>query len=168
MLSHRNLYRCSASSFESAEAPGITSALVPLPLSHAYGMIVTLVGFHVFEPGLAVLQRWFDPVQWVILAQEYRIQRTSVVPAMIQMLLAQPLEDADLSDLVYVNSGAALLAAETREQWQRRVPSSQVLEGYGCTESGAVISTTPPGAYRPGSVGLPIPAHTSPYAATGW
>ena len=159
MLSHRNLYRCSASSFESSQAPGITRTLVPLPLSHAYGMIVTLVGFHVVEPGVAVLQRWFDPVQWVTLAQEYRIQRTSVVPAMIQMLLAQPLEDADLSDLVYVNSGAAPLAAETREQWQRRVPSSQVLEGYGCTETGAVISTTPPGAYRPGSVGLPIPGY---------
>lgn len=159
MLSHRNLYRCSASSFEASQAPGITRTLVPLPLSHAYGMIVTLVGFHAVGPGFAVLQRWFDPAQWVALAQEYRIQRTSLVPAMIQMLLAQPLEDADLSDLVYVNSGAAPLAAETGEQWQRRVPGSQVLEGYGCTESGAVISTSPPGAFRPGSVGLPIPGY---------
>jgi long-chain acyl-CoA synthetase len=159
MLTHRNLYRCSASSHESSQAPGITTALVPLPLSHAYGMIVTLVGFHATEPGLAVLQRWFDPALWVSLAQEYRVQRTAVVPAMIQMLLAQPLEDADLSALVYVNSGAAPLAAETREQWERRVPSSQVLEGYGCTESGAVISTSPPGSYRPGAVGLPIPGY---------
>src|SRR6266705_2002794 len=78
---------------------------------------------------------------------------------MIPMLLAQPLEDADLSDLVHVNSGAAPLAAETREQWERRVPSSQVLEGYGCTESGAVISISPPGAPRPGSAGLPIPGY---------
>ncbi len=159
MLSHRNLYGCSASSYESSQAPGISRTLVPLPLSHAYGMIVTLVGLHTVEPGLAVLQRWFDPAQWVALAQEYRIQRTSVVPAMIQLLLAQPLEDADLSALVYVNSGAAPLAAETREQWQRRVPSSQILEGYGCTESGAVISTSPPGAGRTGSVGLPIPGY---------
>ena len=159
MLSHRNLYRCSASSFESSQAAGISRTLVPLPLSHAYGMIVTLVGLHTVEPGLAVLQRWFDPAQWVSLAQEYRVQRTSLVPAMIQMLLAQPLEDADLSALVYVNSGAAPLAAETREQWERRVPGSQVLEGYGCTESGAVISTSPPGGYRAGSVGLPIPGY---------
>src|SRR5712691_4089598 len=159
MLTHRNLYRCSVSSHEASQAPGITRTLVPLPLSHAYGMIVTLVGFHAVEPGLAVLQRWFDPAQWVTLAQQYRVQRTSVVPAMIQMLLAQPLEDADLSALVYVYSGAAPLAAETREQWERRVPGSQVLEGYGCTESGAVISTSPPGACRPGSVGLPIPGY---------
>ena len=159
MLTHRNLYRCSASSHEASQAPGITRTLVPLPLSHAYGMIVTLVGLHAVEPGLAVLQRWFDPALWVALAQDYRVQRTSVVPAMIQMLLAQPLEDADLSALVYVNSGAAPLAAQTREQWERRVPGSKVLEGYGCTESGAVISTSPPGRYRPGSVGLPIPGY---------
>src|SRR6266498_2189495 len=154
MLSHRNLYYCAGSSHEASQEPGITRTLVPLPLSHAYGMIVTLVGFHATEPGIAVLQRWFDPAEWLAMAQRYRVQRTAVVPAMIQMLLAQPLEEADLSALVYVNCGAAPLAAETRAQWERRVPGCQVLEGYGCTESGAVISVSPPGSYRPGSAGL--------------
>jgi long-chain acyl-CoA synthetase len=159
MLSHRNLYSCSRSSHEASQAEGITRALTPLPLSHAYGMIVTLVGFHATERGLGVLQRWFDPAEFLALAQRHRIQRTALVPAMIQMLLTQPLEDADLSALRYVNSGAAPLAAQTREQWERRVPGSEILEGYGCTESGAVISVNPPGASRPGSAGLPIPGY---------
>jgi long-chain acyl-CoA synthetase len=159
MLSHRNLYYCSHSSHEASRAEGITSALTPLPLSHAYGMIVTLVGFHATERALGVLQRWFDPAEFLALAQRHKIQRTALVPAMVQMLLAQPLEDADLSSLRYVNCGAAPLAAETRQQWERRVPSSEILEGYGCTESGAVISVNPPGASRPGSVGLPIPGY---------
>jgi len=144
MLSHRNLYYCAASAHEVSRVPGITRTLVPLPLSHAYGMIVTLAGFHADEPGIAVLQRWFDPAEWLAMAQRYRVQRTAVVPAMIQMLLAQPLEEADLSALVYVNCGAAPLAAETRAQWERRVPGCQVLEGYGWTESGAVISISAP------------------------
>ena len=159
MLSHRNLYYCSRSSHEVSQAEGVTSTLIPLPLSHAYGMIVTLVGFHATEPALGVLQRWFDPAEFVALAQQHKIQRTALVPAMVQMLLAQPLEDADLSSLRYVNCGAAPLAAETREQWERRVPGSEILEGYGCTESGAVISVNPPGSSRPGSVGLPIPGY---------
>ena len=50
MLSHRNLYYCSRSSHEASQADGIIRALTPLPLSHAYGMIVTLVGFHATEP----------------------------------------------------------------------------------------------------------------------
>jgi long-chain acyl-CoA synthetase len=159
MLSHRNLYYCSHSSHEASQAEGITRVLTPLPLSHAYGMIVTLVGYHATERALGVLQRWFDPAEFLALAQRYRIERTALVPAMIQMLLAQPLEDTDLSSLRYVNSGAAPLAAETREQWERRVPGSEILEGYGCTESGAVISVNPLGASRPGSVGLPIPGY---------
>src|SRR5262245_22045003 len=159
MLSHRNLYYCSRSSHEASQAEGITRALTPLPLSHAYGMIVTLVGYHTTEQALGVLQRWFDPAEFLALAEQHRIERTALVPAMIQMLLAQPLEDTDLSSLRYVNSGAAPLAAETREQWERRVPGSEILEGYGCTESGAVISVNPPGASRPGSVGLPIPGY---------
>ena len=68
MLSHRNLYACSRSSHEASQAEGITRALTPLPLSHAYGMIVTLVGFHATERGLAVLQRWFDPAELLALA----------------------------------------------------------------------------------------------------
>jgi long-chain acyl-CoA synthetase len=159
MLSHRNLHACSQSSHEASQAEGITRALTPLPLSHAYGMIVTLVGFHATERALGVLQRWFDPAQFLALAQQHQIQRTALVPAMVQMLLAQPLEDFDLSALRYVNCGAAPLAAETREQWERRVPGSEILEGYGCTESGAVISVNPPGASRPGSVGRPIPGY---------
>src|SRR5215469_5667904 len=83
----------------------------------------------------------------------------ALTPAMIQMLLAQPLEDTDLSSLRYVNCGAAPLAPETREQWERRVPGSEILEGYGCTESGAVISVNPPGGSRPGSCGRPIPGY---------
>jgi len=159
MLSHRNLYTCAQSSFAASYTPGITRVLVPLPLSHAYGMIVTLAGFHAVEPSLGILQRWFDPAEWLALAQLHRAQATTLVPAMIQMLLAQPLEDADLSALRYVGSGAAPLAAQTRQQWEQRVPGSQILEGYGCTESGAVISTNPPGGNRPGSVGLPIPGY---------
>ena len=52
MLSHRNLYACSASAYEASNAEGITRAITPLPLSHAYGMIVTLVGYHATERGI--------------------------------------------------------------------------------------------------------------------
>jgi long-chain acyl-CoA synthetase len=75
------------------------------------------------------------------------------------MLLAQPLEQADLSALRFVGCGAAPLPEETRREWERRVPSSQILNGYGCTESGAVIATTRPGQARPGSVGTAIPGY---------
>jgi long-chain acyl-CoA synthetase len=81
----------------------------------------------------------------------------AVVPSMLQMLLAQPLEERDLSSLRRISSGAAPLLAETREQFQRRLPWCELAEGYGCTESAALISTSPLGGIRPGSVGKPAP-----------
>ncbi|GAA1365962.1 class I adenylate-forming enzyme family protein [Streptomyces beijiangensis] len=163
MLSHRNLHTCSLAAYQAGEEPGLTDTinrtLVPLPLSHAYGLIVTLAGWQAPKPQLAVLQRWFDPAEWLTLAHEHRIQRTTLVPSMIQMLLGQPLENADLSELRLVNSGGAPLPYETRLAWQERLPHSRILEGYGLTESGSVVSATRPGHIRPDSVGRPLPGY---------
>jgi long-chain acyl-CoA synthetase len=155
-LSHDNLWSCAKSAWDTSYVPGLTRLLVPLPLSHAYGMIVTVVGMHAVERGLAIVQRWFSPGEWVSLAQQWRAQRSALVPAMVQMLLGEPLEDADLSSLRYVSSGAAPLSMDVLREFERRVPSAEILEGYGCTETSAVISSTPPGRRRLGSVGVPI------------
>jgi long-chain acyl-CoA synthetase len=156
-LTHANLYWCGSARHDASDRAGLTRALVPLPLAHAYGLLVTCIGMHETEPGQTVLMRWFDPASWLDLAQQHRVQITTLVPSMIQMLLALPLEQAGLADLAAVTSGAAPLAEETREEFERRVPSATVYEGYGCTESASIISASPIGARRAGSVGLPVP-----------
>ncbi|MHB8452050.1 MAG: class I adenylate-forming enzyme family protein [Mycobacteriales bacterium] len=159
MLSHRNLGYCGQSSYKAGRLPGLPRGINPLPLSHAFGMIVTVRGMFAEEGELGVLMRWFDPAEWVRLAAAHQVQRAALVPAMLAMLLAQPLEDADLSALRYVSVGAAPLAPELVAEFERRVPGAEILEGYGCTESGAVISSNRPGARRLGTVGLPIPGY---------
>jgi long-chain acyl-CoA synthetase len=156
-LTQRNLFWCGWSSTSSADVSGLTSSITPLPLAHAYGLLLNCMSMHRREPGEAVLMRWFDPVGWLNLVATHRVQRASLVPSMLQMLLAQPLEDYDLSCLITANSGAAPLAAEVRDEFERRVPSATVYEGYGCTESASIISSTPYGRRRIGSVGLPVP-----------
>jgi long-chain acyl-CoA synthetase len=75
---------------------------------------------------------------------------------MLQMLLALPLEEHNLSSLRYFGSGGAPLSPALRQQvWDRL--GVEIFEGYGCTESSAVISASAPGANRPGSVGKPLP-----------
>jgi long-chain acyl-CoA synthetase len=155
-LSHANLWLCGRSAWRASHVPGLTRAITALPLSHAYGMIVTVVGMHTDEPSLAIVQRWFDAREWVTLAEQHRPHRSAVVPAMLQMLLAQPLEDARLDSLRYVSSGAAPLPLDVLHEFERRVPSCQILEGYGCTESSAVIASNPPQRRRVGSVGVPL------------
>jgi long-chain acyl-CoA synthetase len=125
-------------------------------LAHAYGLLVFCGGFHRDKGARMILMRWFDPAGWVKLAAEHRAQGSALVPSMIQMLLGQPLEQADLSELTAISSGAAPLAEEVRREFEARVPSATIYEGYGCTESATLISANPAGARRVGSVGLPV------------
>jgi long-chain acyl-CoA synthetase len=157
MLTHANLYEAGRAGHEAGHVDGIDRALTCLPLAHSYGLLVLNVGLH--HPGRqqSVLMRWFDPEEWLRLAQEHRVQIAAVVPSMLYLLLAQPLEEYDLSELRFVASGAAPLAVGAMEEFIRRVPGVQIREGYGLTETSALASTNPPGAIKQGTVGLPVP-----------
>ena len=155
-LTHASLDAAGRAAAERAHSPGRTTMLLPLPLAHAYGLLVTVGGLHAREPNTAYLMRWFDPAGWVALVEEHRIQSSALVPSMLQMLLAQPLEQHDLSCLERVSSGAAPLAADVAAEFERRIPSCQIREGYGCTESSALISTQPEDERKLGSVGKPV------------
>jgi long-chain acyl-CoA synthetase len=157
MLTHSSLYYTGQAGHESGHVPGVNRVLVPLPLSHAYGLLVTVVGMHSPEQGFGVLMRWFEPQGFLELIQEHGLQLAAVVPTMLQILLSQPLEEYDLSSLSYVTSGGAPLAADVAEQFLRRVPSASIRQGYGLTETAALISSNPIGRERTGSVGLPVP-----------
>ena len=159
-LTHAALYWCGSAAHESSVRAVVTTSVLPLPLAHAYGLLVLCGGLHRTDQPRTVLMRWFDPAGWVKLAAEHGAQGGALVPSMIQMLLGQPLESADLSQLVAVSSGAAPLADDVRREFEARVPSATIYEGYGCTEAATFISSNPYGARRLGSVGLPVPGCT--------
>ena len=156
-LTHANLRWCGRAAHESSVRAHVMSSILPLPLAHAYGLLVLCGGMHRSDQAKTILMRWFDPAGWVKLAEQHRVQGSSLVPSMIQMLLTQPLEEADLSELITISSGAAPLAADVRREFEARVPTATVYEGYGCTEAATFISANPFGARRIGSVGLPVP-----------
>jgi long-chain acyl-CoA synthetase len=157
MISHNALsasaWAATATSYEAE----MSSALLPLPLSHVYGLMVSVMSLHLPAPGMSVLMRWFDAPGWLELAQRHRVNVSPLVPSMLQMLLQQPLEDYDLSALVRLSSGSAPLPAQVVEDFRKRLPHVEIGEGYGCTETAAIVSTSPRGQVRAGSVGKPAP-----------
>jgi long-chain acyl-CoA synthetase len=157
MLSHANLYFSGHAAQVASHVPGVNRAMMTLPLSHAYGMLVTVSGMHSPESGIVVLLRWFDPNAFLSLIVEHGLQLAAVVPSMLQILLASPLEDYDLGTLRYLTSGGAPLSPEVEREFVSRVPSASIRQGYGLTECAALISTNPAGHERSGSVGLPVP-----------
>jgi long-chain acyl-CoA synthetase len=157
MLSHASLHYTGGAAHDSSHQPGVDRGLVTLPLSHAYGLLVTVAALHAEEPGLTVLLRWFDATMFLEMVQGHDVQQSSLVPTMLQLLLAAPLEDYDLSSLQWVACGAAPLPEETERAFLRRVPGVRIRQGYGMTETAALISSSPVGQERPGSVGRPVP-----------
>jgi long-chain acyl-CoA synthetase len=157
MLTHANLYEAGRAGHEAGHVDGIDRSLSCLPLAHSYGLLVLNVGLH--HPGRqqSVLMRWFDPEAWLRLAQVHRVQIAPLVPSMLFLLLQQPLEEYDLSELRFIASGAAPLALGASEELERRVPGVHIREGYGLTETSALVSTNPPGAIKQGTVGPPVP-----------
>jgi long-chain acyl-CoA synthetase len=138
--------------------PEIVRTISCLPLSHAFGVLGVAGSLHVDEPGSTVLMRWFEPLRWLELAEEHRVQAGAMVPTMINMLLQQPLEDYDLSQLQIIGSGAAPLLNETRDALQRRLPNLEIREGYGLTEScGSACTMRHDQPIKPGTVGVPVP-----------
>jgi long-chain acyl-CoA synthetase len=157
MISHDALSASAWAATATSHDPSMTRSLLPLPLSHVYGLMVSVMALHSPDPGTSVLMRWFDPAGWLALAQEHRVNVSPLVPSMLQMLAAQPIEDYDLSALVRLTSGAAPLPGQVAADLERRLPGVEVAEGYGCTETAAIIATSPYGAARRGSVGRPAP-----------
>ncbi|MGH2734407.1 MAG: class I adenylate-forming enzyme family protein, partial [Actinomycetota bacterium] len=160
MLSHNNLNWMAEASIKASEVKHDEMGLATLPLSHSFGLGVAVIGTHV--KGRAIMLRWFDPTASCELIQKFEVSRTAVVPTMLQMMLAAPLEDFDLSSLHYIVSGAAALPDEILRAWEQRVPSSKLLQGYGLSETSPTISVQPPssadgGTRKIGSVGRPLP-----------
>ena len=52
MLTHENLFFTGGAAHDAGHVPGVNRALATLPLSHAYGLLVTLAGMHSSERGV--------------------------------------------------------------------------------------------------------------------
>ena len=162
MLTHTNLWHAGRAGYDAAqeEDEHLVRTLLPLPLAHAYGLIVTAIGLHNDADEASVLMRWFDPAAAIALIAEQRIDQAALVPTMIKLMLAQPLEDRDLSCLKRIVSGSAPLPAETRDAFEARVPSVTICEGYGLTETTAATTSDRRSRRRKGTVGQALPGIT--------
>jgi long-chain acyl-CoA synthetase len=117
----------------------------------------------VYGPMRAGMSGWylprFDAGRWISLVELRRPLVTFLVPAMAQLIVADPrFEGADLSSLAAVTIGGAPVSRATLQRLGERLPQADILVGYGLTECGAV-SRSPAGdrGRHLGSVGLPLP-----------
>jgi acyl-CoA synthetase (AMP-forming)/AMP-acid ligase II len=87
MLTHEALWHAGRIGYEATADDHLTRTLVPLPLSHSFGLLVTVTGQHAPVPATAVLLRWFEPQVALDAIAEHRLEQATLVPAMLRLLL---------------------------------------------------------------------------------
>ena len=156
MLSHDNLLFITDSAYEINRQLGQIRTALVLPLSHIYGVLVMNLGACLGT--VSRILRRFDAGQTLETIQEFGVQRLSLVPTMLSLLINHPeRERYDVSSLEAVNSGGAALSEAVRQEFARLF-GCRVVQGYGLSESsGALTGYHPDDNYRVGSVGPPLP-----------
>ena len=138
----------------------IERMLCVMPLFHCYAIAMCLHNMVYCRGTLVILPRYQPQEVLEVMAGE-RITLFGGSPTLFSGLLNyQAIENTDFSTLALSYSGSAPLAENLMQRWQQLTGTS-ILEGYGMSETGPVISFTPlHGERKLRSVGLPLPATT--------
>ena len=136
------------------------TVLCGLPLFHIYGVIVQgvaafSVGYRVILMTPAGFRSPTAMKNFWSLIDRFKVQQFSAVPTVLMALSDIPVGKADISSLTNINSGAAPLSLPFELNFEKKF-QVQVGNGYGMTETTALISRAP-AEQPPGSVGMRIP-----------
>mgnify|MGYP000849746842 CR=1 FL=1 len=156
MISHGNLRASIEALHEAWRWSPQDHLLHVLPLFHVHGLVVAQHGALWAGARTTWMDR-FEPEEALRLLERLGCSVFMGVPTHYQRLLALPEEvRPDLSRVRLFTSGSAPLSAEAHRAFQGRF-GHRILERYGMTEVGIVLSNPYEGERRPGSVGLPLP-----------
>ncbi len=162
MLTHRNLI-ANVLQLEDTFAIDADDVMIGvLPFFHIYGQTV-IMNLGLRNGTTIVTMPRFDLDQFLGLIPEHQVTLGWVVPPIALALAKHPaVEDADLSSLRLVMSGAAPLGAELSAAVADRL-DVPTIQGYGMTETSPVTHVSPiePERIKGGSIGLPVPGTES-------
>ncbi|MBK7814001.1 MAG: AMP-binding protein [Rhodocyclaceae bacterium] len=138
----------------------IERLLCVMPLFHVYAIAMCLHNMVACRGSLIILPR-FQPQEVLDLIRREQVTIFAGSPTLFTGLMNhEAFADADFSSLHLSYSGSAALAEELFRRWES-ASGAPVVEGYGQSEAGPVISFNPLGGERkPGSVGIPLPDTT--------
>ena len=156
MLTQRNMVANIAQILATLRIQPDERLVAVLPFFHIYGMQV-LMNCGLRAGATVVTLPRFDFEQFLRVHQDYRITRSFVAPPIVLALAKHPLVGSfDLSRLTQILCAAAPLKTDLADECAKRL-DCEVVQGYGMTELSPGSHMTPPGWFRPGSVGVTAP-----------
>lgn len=143
MLSHDSFSSYLISSVDPADPEIEERNILTVPMYHIAG--VQAVMSAIFGGRTLIIQRQFEPKQWMVLVEQERINRAMMVPTMLKALMDHPdFPKHDLSSLEVITYGAAPMPREVVERAIRQFPNTRFINAFGQTETAATITMLPP------------------------
>jgi len=131
-----------------------------MPLFHSYGNIAILGTALLARYPIALIPNPRDLDDLLATIQKVRPALLPAVPTLLIAILNHPKVRAgkvDIRSIKLCFSSASALMAETKNRFEA-ITGGRLMEGYALTESMVAAVVTPIyGAYKPGSVGVPLP-----------
>ena len=143
MLSHNSFASYILSHVTPADPEISERNILTVPLYHIAGMQAMISA--VYGGRSLIIQRQFEPGQWMDLVESERVDRAMMVPTMLKMLMDhEDFHQHDLSSLRVITYGAAPMPVEVIKRAIVEFPDSQFINAFGQTETAATITMLPP------------------------
>ncbi len=162
VITHYNMVslQLQTASFWPIFEEGKETTIAFLPFFHIYGQVVVMLNGLV-QGSTIVLFTTPDMDDILSAMERYQASAFYGVPTLFEYLKEhEKTERVNWKRLKMIACGADTLHESTITGWERRT-GSQILEGYGMTETTAVSHSTPYNRPKPGSFGIPIPNVTA-------
>ena len=137
---------------------GQLGVLLNVPLFHATGLHGVFLTSFLIGRKIALMYKW-DPQKALELIEKERITDFTGVPTMVMELMNSPdFKKRDVSSLRAIGGGGAPPPPSMLNQVRSTLPKARPVQGYGMTETNAVLTTTSDTEYvnRPTSCGRPV------------
>ena len=147
MLSHNSFSIYVLENVSPADPESEERNILTVPLYHVAGIQAMMAA--VYGGRTLVMERQFEPVEWMTLVQTEQANRAMMVPTMLKQLLDNPeFENHDLSSLKVITYGAAPMPLEVIKKAVECFPGVNFINAFGQTETASTITTLSPEDHR--------------------
>jgi len=143
MLTHESFSSYILNNVSPAELDVEEKNILTVPLYHIAGVQAVIAA--IYGGRTLIIQRQFEPAEWMTLVQTERANRAMMVPTMLKMLMDhEDFEEYDLTSLQVITYGAASMPLEVIKMAIRKFPDTYFINAFGQTETAATITMLPP------------------------
>ena len=143
MLSHNSFSIYVLENVTPADPISEEGNILTVPLYHVAGIQAMMAA--IYGGRTLVMERQFEPVEWMSLVQAEKANRAMMVPTMLKQLMDNPeFNNYDLSSLKVITYGAAPMPLEVIKKAVESFPGVSFINAFGQTETASTITTLSP------------------------